>query len=65
MKMAGPIVFLGSDLCSFVSGIDFCIDSADRTQKVLKIKKDVANISATNPLILKFAKRAMDKQNAK
>lgn len=64
-EMAGPIVFLGSDLCSFVSGVDFCVDSADRTQKVLKIKKDVANISATNPLILKFAKRAMDKQNAK
>jgi len=64
-EMAGPIVFLGSELCSFVSGVDFCVDSADRTQKVLKIKKDVANISATNPLILKIAKKAMDKQNSK
>lgn len=64
-EMAGPIVFLGSDICSFVSGVDFCVDSADRTQKVLKLKKDVANISATNPLILKLAKKAMDKQNSK
>ena len=64
-EMAGPIVFLGSDLCSFVSGVDFCVDSADRTQKVLKIKKDVANISATNPLILTMAKKAMNKKNSK
>ncbi len=62
-EMAGPIVFLGSDMCSFVSGVDFCVDSADRTQKVLKLKKDVANISATNPVILKIAKKMMDKQN--
>ena len=61
----GPIVFLGSEMCSFVSGVDFCVDSADRTQKVLKVKRDVANISATNPLILKMAKKAMDKQNAR
>lgn len=62
-EMAGPIVFLASDMASFVSGVDFCVDSADRTQKVLKVKKDVTNISATNPIILKFAKKAMDKQN--
>lgn len=64
-EMAGPIVFLGSDLCSFVSGVDFCVDSADRTQKVLKVKKDVANISVTNPIMLALAKKAMDKQNQK
>lgn len=62
-EMAGPIVFLGSNIASFISGIDLCVDSADRTQKVLKIKKDVANISATNPLILTMAKKMMDKQN--
>ena len=64
-EMAAPIVFLGSDMCSFVSGVDFCVDSADRTTKVLKIKKDVANVSATNPLVLKIAKKMMDKQNGK
>lgn len=62
-EMAMPIVFLGSDMASFISGIDLCVDYADRTMKVLKIKKDVTNISATNPFILKMAKRAMDKQN--
>ncbi|MCI7740920.1 MAG: SDR family oxidoreductase [Clostridiales bacterium] len=62
-EMAGPIVFLGSDMCSFVSGVDFCVDSCERTQKILKLKKDVTNISATSPIILKFAKMAMDKQN--
>ncbi len=64
-EMAAPIVFLGSDMCSFVSGVDLCVDSADRTSKVLKLKKDIMNIPATNPIVLKFAKKAMDKQNAK
>ena len=64
-EMAAPIVFLGSDMCSFISGIDLCVDSADRTMKVLKIKKDVANVSATNPMVLKIAKKMMDKQNKK
>ena len=64
-EMAAPIVFLGSDMCSFVSGVDLCVDSADRTMKVLKLKKDVANVSATNPLVLKIAKKMMDKQNRK
>ena len=64
-EMAAPIVFLGSDMCSFVSGVDFCVDSADRTAKVLKVKKDVANVPATNPLVLKIAKKMMDKQNGK
>lgn len=62
-EMAGPIVFLGSDAASFISGVDLCVDSADRTKKILKIKKDVTNIPMTNPLIIKIAKKAMDKQN--
>ena len=62
-EMAGPIVFLGSEAASFISGVDLCVDSADRTTKVLKIKKDVTNIPMTNPLVIKMAKKAMDKQN--
>ena len=62
-EMAGPIVFLGSDCASFISGVDLCVDSADRTSKVLKVKKDVTNIPMTNPLVIKMAKKAMDKQN--
>ena len=64
-EMAAPIVFLGSDMSSFISGVDLCVDAADRTMKVLKLKKDVANVSATNPLVLKMAKKMMDKQNKK
>jgi NAD(P)-dependent dehydrogenase (short-subunit alcohol dehydrogenase family) len=62
-EMAGPIVFLGSDCASFISGVDLCVDSADRTSKVLKVKKDVTNIPMTNPLVIKMAKKAMDRQN--
>jgi NAD(P)-dependent dehydrogenase (short-subunit alcohol dehydrogenase family) len=61
-EMAGPIVFLGSDCASFISGVDLCVDSADRTSKVLKVKKDVTNIPMTNPLVIKMAKKAMDRQ---
>jgi hypothetical protein len=43
--------------------VDLCVDSADRTSKVLKVKKDVTNIPMTNPLVIKMAKKAMDKQN--
>lgn len=60
-EMAGPIVFLGSDLCSFVSGVDFAVDYCDTTLKKLGLKKERTNISATNPLILKLAKKAMQK----
>ena len=62
-EMAGPIVFLASDMASFISGVDLCVDSADRTTKVLKVKKDVTNIPMTNQLVIKLAKKAMDKQN--
>ena len=36
-EMAGPIVFLGFDCASFISGIDLCVDYADCTTKVLKV----------------------------
>ena len=61
-EMAGPIVFLGSDLASYVSGVDLCVDSADRVTKVLGLKKDNMAIPGANPLILRMAKKAMEKQ---
>ncbi len=61
-EMAGPIVFLGSDLASYVSGVDLCVDSADRVTKVLGLKKDNMAIPGANPLILRLAKKAMEKQ---
>lgn len=64
-EMAGPIVFLGSALASFVSGVDFCVDSADHTSKILKVKKDNMAIPATNPVILIAAKKMMASQKGK
>ena len=61
-EMAYPMVFLNSSMASFVSGIDFCVDYADYALKELKLKKDVENISATNPFILMIAKKMMAKR---
>lgn len=60
--MAYPMVFLNSSMASFVSGIDFCVDYADYALKELKLKKDVEDISATNPFILMIAKKMMAKR---
>ena len=58
-EMAGPIVFLNSDMASFVSGVDFCVDSADACMKILKLKKDREAVPVTNPIVLTVAKKMM------
>lgn len=58
-EMGMPIVFLNSDMASFVSGIDLCVDMADTSMKILGIKKNIESVSATNPLILSLAKIMM------
>ena len=60
-EMAGPIVFLGSSMASFISGVDLCVDSADNSLKTLGYKKDIEKVSATNKFILKMAKKMMEK----
>ena len=60
-EMAGPIVFLGSNMASFISGIDLCVDYADNALKTLGYKKDIEKVSATNKFILKMAKKMMEK----
>lgn len=60
-EMAGPIVFLGSAMASFISGVDLCVDSADSSLKTLGYKKDREKVSATNKFILKMAKKMMEK----
>lgn len=60
-EMAGPIVFLNSNLASFISGVDLCVDYADNSLKILGLKKDREKISATNKFILKMAKKMMEK----
>ncbi|MBQ6445143.1 MAG: SDR family oxidoreductase, partial [Clostridia bacterium] len=63
-EMAWPIVFLGADVCSFVSGLEFNVDFADTMMKKLKLKKDVVNIPMTNKLVVKAASIATKKNNA-
>ena len=64
-EMAKPLVFLNSDMATFISGIDLCVDSADNCMKILKLKKDKEAVPATNKLILRIAKKMMDKGNKK
>ena len=61
-EMAYPIVFLNSEMASFISGVDLCVDSADACLKTLKIKKDREAVPATNKFILKMASKMMKKQ---
>ena len=61
-EMAWPIVFLGSPVASFVSGVEFNVDSADTMMKKLKLKRDVEAIPITNKLVIKAAGMAMKKQ---
>lgn len=61
-EMAYPCIFLNSKLSSFTSGLDYVCDYADLSMKKLKIKKDIENIPATNPIILTIAKKMMNKQ---
>ena len=60
-EMAGPIVFLGSSMASFISGVDLCVDSSDSSLKTLGYKKDREKVPATNKFILKMAKKMMEK----
>ncbi len=62
LEMAWPIVFVNSAGASFVSGLELNVDYADTQMKALGLKKDVEDISATNPLVLAAAKRAMSRK---
>lgn len=59
-EMAGPIVFLGSDLCTFVSGVDLAVDYADTAMKRLGLKEDRTNMPLTDPDMLRMIKAAME-----
>lgn len=61
-EMAGPMVFLNSDMASFISGLDMVVDYTDTCLKVLGMKKNLEAVSATNPLICALAKKMMTKQ---
>ncbi len=61
-EMAGPMVFLNSDMASFVSGLDMVVDYTDTCLKTLGLKKNLEAISATNPIICALAKKMLSKE---
>ena len=60
-EMAYPMVFLNSDMASFVSGLDMVVDYTDTCLKVLGKKKNLEAVSATNPIICAMAKKMLNK----
>ena len=60
-EMAYPMVFLNSDMASFISGLDMVVDYTDTCLKVLGLKKNLEAVSATNPIICALAKKMMSK----
>ena len=62
-EMAYPMVFLNSDMASFIVGLDMVVDYADTCLKELKLKKNLEAISATNPIICAISKKMLEKAN--
>ena len=62
-EMAYPMVFLNSDMASFVSGLDMVVDYTDTCLKILGLKKNIEAVSATNPIICALAKKMMKKSS--
>ena len=60
-EMAYPMVFLNSDMASFISGLDMVVDYTDTCLKVLGKKKNLEAVSATNPIICALAKKMLNK----
>lgn len=60
-EMAYPMVFLNSEMSSFISGLDMVVDYTDTCLKVLGLKKNIEAISATNPIICAIAKKMLTK----
>ena len=61
--MAYPMVFLNSDMASFISGLDMVVDYTDTCLKTLGLKKNIEAISATNPIICAIAKKMLMKSS--
>ena len=60
-EMGYPIVFIGSDMASFISGIDLIVDDTNTSLVTLGRKKDVGKVPATNMFLLKMAAKMMNK----
>ena len=64
-EMAYPMVFLNSNMASFISGIDLAVDYTDTCLKELGLKKNLEAVSATNPIICAMAKKMLNKSAKK
>ena len=62
-EMAYPMVFLNSDMASFISGLDMVVDYTDTCLKTLGIKKNIEAVSATNPILCAIAKKMLAKDS--
>ena len=60
-EMAAPMVFLNSDMASFISGLDMVVYYTDTCLKELGLKKNLEAVSATNPIICAMAKKMLAK----
>lgn len=60
-EMAYPMVFLNSEMSSFISGLDMVVDYTDTCLKTLGLKKNIEAIFATNPIICAIAKKMLKK----
>ena len=60
-EMAYPMVFLNSEMSSFITGLDMVVDYTDTCLKTLGLKKNIEAISATNPIICAIAKKMLTK----
>lgn len=60
-EMAYPMVFLNSEMSSFISGLDMVVDYTDTCLKTLGLKKNIEAISATNPIICAITKKMLKK----
>lgn len=61
-EMGAPTVFLGSDMATFITGIDLIVDGTNTSMITLDQKKDRSKVPATNTFILKMAQKMMQKQ---
>ena len=61
IEIAYPCVFINSKLASFISGAELKVDYTDGAKKILNLKKDREDISATNTWVLLKAKQMESK----
>ena len=65
-EMAEPLVFLNSNMASFITGCGLMVDYGDDTLKVLKLKKDLQNTPVAlriynTPVVKKLLQTYIDK----